>query len=605
MPLPLRPARLFVLFTYLALSAVPFVPLLLGRPVERPLQLLGIEAAAWMALWALCKRPAYFHWLLLPAFLALPFDLYLLVFFDQQLTAHHLGILAESSPGEALEFMGNKVWGMLAILVAATAWWVLSFVAARGDATLAWRGRTRWLVLGLSGVVAALAAYGYEFGVAGSRPDESTGWGVPVKGAHHLGWRVPPPLPEAVMIAEGVIRPQARPFGLLAEAAEYYKERSYVAGWAASAAGFRFQARQAQAAPAPETIVLVVGESSRYDRWRLNGYARDTTPLLSEETNLVVLSDVVTPVAATRQSVPLLSTRKPALDSLKAGFNEKSFLSAYKEAGFRTWWLSNQLTYGTHDSPITAIAQEADEVKHLNPGGYSGHSSFDEVLLEPLRRALANPARKQLVVLHTLGSHWNYGRRYPPRFERWQPSLSGIAQPDLTDASLHPLASNSYDNSVLYTDWFLAQVIGQLKQLGHSAALVYVSDHGEVLRSESCRQFLHGQGTRSEFHVPALVWHSDQYQARYPEKVAQLQRHRNARIGTPDFFHTVLDLADIRYPGEQRAWSFAYAGFTPRTRMVSVRGAWLDYDAAGTAGACQGLVMPAREKPPAAAKKTG
>jgi glucan phosphoethanolaminetransferase (alkaline phosphatase superfamily) len=597
MPLPLRPAHLFVLFTYLVLSAVPFVPLLLGMPMARPWQLLGMEVAAWMALWAVFQRPAYFHWLLLPAFLALPFEVYLQAFFDQELTAHHLGILAESSPGEALEFIGNKAWAVLATLVAVTAWWV-------GD-TLAWRGRSRWLVLGLVGVLAALAAYGYEFGVAGSRPDKSTGWGAPVKGAHHLGWHGLPPLPEAVMMAEGAMRPQMRPFGLLAHAAEYYKERSFVAGLSASAAAFRFQARQAQAAPAPETIVLVLGESSRFDRWRLNGYARDTTPLLAQEPNLVVLSDVVTPVAATRRSVPLLSTRKPALDGLTEGFNEKSFLSAYKEAGFRTWWLSNQLTYGTHDSPITAIAQEADEVKHLNPGGYSGQSSFDEVLLAPLRRALASPAPKQLMVLHTLGSHWNYGRRYPPRFEHWQPSLSGIAQPDLTDASLHALASNSYDNSVLYTDWFLAQVIGELKQSGRSAALVYVSDHGEVLRSESCRQFLHGQGTRSEFHVPALVWHSDRYQAIYPEKVAQLRRNRHARIGTPDFFHTMLDLADIRYPGEQRAWSFAHAGFTPRTRMVSVRGSWLDYDAASTSGACQGLVKPTREKPPVTPKKTG
>ena len=28
---------------------------------------------------------------------------------------------------------------------------------------------------------------------------------------------------------------------------------------------------------------MVIGESSRYDRWSLNGYARETNPLLAQE----------------------------------------------------------------------------------------------------------------------------------------------------------------------------------------------------------------------------------------------------------------------------------------------------------------------------------
>ena len=75
MRLLLRPAHLFILLSYLVLWAVPFVPLLLGKPVEQPWQLLGVELVAWVAVWALFKRPAYFHWLLIPAFLALPTEI--------------------------------------------------------------------------------------------------------------------------------------------------------------------------------------------------------------------------------------------------------------------------------------------------------------------------------------------------------------------------------------------------------------------------------------------------------------------------------------------------------------------------------------------------
>lgn len=582
----------FLLFSYCALSALPLLLPLFGQPSAGAAHLLAAEALLWVALWAVCERPAYFHWLLLPAFLLWPAELYLVAHFNQGLSAHHLAILAETSPGEALEFMGPQRWWALAVLLAMLAWWGAGLAAARHADMLAWRGRTRWLVLAPVSLVALLALYGYAFGVAGSTPAPAAAQGMP-------------PLPEVVRIAENVPVAPTRPFGLVAQVLDYRKERRQLTQLKASADSFRFHAHQQHADSSPETIVLVVGESSRFDRWRLNGYERDTNPLLARESNLVVLADVASPVAVTRLSVPVLSTRKGSQRSLDSGFDERSFVSAYREAGFRTWWLSNQLKFGTHDTSISVIAEEADQVQHLNAGGYSDTSSFDDILLAPLQRALAHPAPKQLVVLHTLGSHWNYGRRYPAQFDRWQPSLSGIAQPDLTNASTHALASNSYDNSVLYTDWFLAQVIGQLKQSGRRAALVYVSDHGEVLRSEGCRKFLHGQGTRHEYHVPALVWYSDQYRARYPDKVAQLERHRGARIGTPDFFHSLLDLGDIRYPGERRDWSFLDAGFTPRPRPVSTAQGWLDYDAAATEGACQRLVQQGGQNQPAPAKKTG
>lgn len=127
----LRPANVYLLLTYLALSAVPFVPMLLGKPLDRPWQVLGVEFVGWVAAWAVFKRPAWFHWLLIPAFLALPTEVYLFTYYGQGISTHHLGIIAETSPKEALEFLGQKVWLMLAVMVGVIAWWVTSFRAAR------------------------------------------------------------------------------------------------------------------------------------------------------------------------------------------------------------------------------------------------------------------------------------------------------------------------------------------------------------------------------------------------------------------------------------------------------------------------------------------
>lgn len=600
MRLLLRPAHLFILLTYLALSAVPFVPLLLGKPVEQPWQLLGIEVVAWVAVWALFKRPAYFHWLLIPAFLALPTEIYLFVFYGQGISTHHLGILAETSPREALEFLGQKVYSMAAVMVAVAVWWVMSFRAARQTRELDWHDASRWVAMAMLVVLAAVAAWGYEFGIAAApaatasasasaaddEDDDSDPSRAAVAGARAL--RLPgPPLPYWARVP---VQPQAFvaswPFGLVARGYDFYKERRYLSELNERSASFSFGARQMDGGAQPEIVVMVLGESSRYDRWSLNGYGRETNPLLGKEGNLVALSDVITSVSATRLSVPVIISRKPATQSLKDGFSEKSFLTAYKEAGFKTWWLSNQISFGQYDTPVSVFAKEADMIQFLNLGGFTDNSNFDDVLFEPLKRALADPAPKKLIVLHTLGSHWNYSQRHPKEFDKWQPSLFGINKPVYTNLKIKPQLNNSYDNSILYTDWFLAQVIGDLKATGQLASMVYVADHGQTLYDGSCKLAFHGHNTQYEFHVPAFMWYSEQYRERYPDKVAALHKNRKAKLATENFFHTLLDVANIRYPDDKPSWSFLNREFKVHKRVVDSYG-WTNYDNATMKGDCR------------------
>jgi glucan phosphoethanolaminetransferase (alkaline phosphatase superfamily) len=637
----LRPANIFLLLSYLALSLVPFVPALLGKPPARVAQVLGIELLAWVAVWALFKRPARFHWLLLPAFLALPTEIYLYTYYGQSISTHHLGIIAETSPMEAMEFLGNKVWLMLGVVAVVLAWWLATLRIARATRDFDWTDGSRRLALGALAIGAAVWGYGLEFGIAGTGPVQAAArplppnihlakaaaplpaelnrgharpgharpgqtpigvrpqvgsvpdWGLsPVRavaGAGYLGWALPPLPHWAAMPFELGAFSKSWPFGLVARGVDFYQERQHLAELGRRSSNFSFGARQAHPDAAPEVVVLVLGESSRYDRWSINGYGRETNPLLSQEANLVTLPDVITAVSATRLSIPVIISRKPSMQSLKDGFAEKSFLTAYKEAGFKTFWLSNQISFGKFDTPVSVFAKEADVIQFLNLGGFTNSSNFDEILLGPLQSAVADPAPKKLIVLHSLGSHWNYSQRYPKAFDKWQPSLQGMDKPAHTDPRLRVQLNNSYDSTILYTDWFLAQVIGTLKGSGQRSALAYVADHGQALYDGSCKLAFHGHNTQYDFHVPAFVWYSDLYRDHYPHKVEQLVRHRKARLATENMFHTLLDLADIRYPGEQLDRSFVNAGFTERKRYVDSYG-WSDYDNARFKGDCREVI---------------
>lgn len=677
MPALLRPANLFLLLTYALLLAVPFAPWLINKPPEHPWHLLGIEIATLTALWALFKRPAWFHWLLLPAFLALPTELYLQTFYGQGISTHHLGIISETSPREAIEFLGSKVWLLLVIMLGVLLWWGYSWRLAWRSRTLDWGHISRWYSLLAIAFLGAVWGYGQYAGVA-AKPSKPSASHSANHSASHLASQSTAPahsnqsahhstspatasssgsatsLTSTASIAKassaksiasasiastasgfgdesseeeeeaeeeeesstsasasartvaGITLPKLPhwanipfepeefaktwPFGLYVRGVDFYIDRKYLTELSTRNRNFKFSAKQASGDPKqPEIVLVVIGESSRYDHWGLHGYERNTTPLLAKEQNLVSLADMITPVSATRLSVPIILSRKPAIQSLKDGFNEKSFLTAYKEAGFKTWWLSNQISVGHFDTPVSVFAKEADVVQFMNLGGFTDDSNHDQVLLEPLDTALADPAPKKLIVLHTLGNHWNYSHRHPKSFDKWQPSLFGVNKPVYTDLKIKPALNNSYDNSILYTDWFLSQSIAALKKTNQLTSMLYISDHGQTLYDGSCNLAFHGHNTQFEFHIPALIWYSDAYQQRYPEKIAQLQKRRKARLATENVFHSVLDMADIRYPDERLEWSIFHPKFKLHKRYVDSYG-WTNYDNAIIKGACHEVI---------------
>ena len=88
-----------------------------------------------------------------------------------------------------------------------------------------------------------------------------------------------------------------------------------------------------------------------------------------------------------------------------------------------------------------------------------------------------HPSGDILIVLHQMGSHGPaYYRRYPEAFRVFTPTCE-TSQLDNCDRDQ---IVNTYDNTIIYTDYFLARVIDFLRAYDDrfETAMLYAGDHG-------------------------------------------------------------------------------------------------------------------------------
>jgi heptose-I-phosphate ethanolaminephosphotransferase len=304
-----------------------------------------------------------------------------------------------------------------------------------------------------------------------------------------------------------------------------------------------------------EIYVWVIGESARPDHWSLSGYPRDTTPRLRATPGIIALPDMLTTAPHTSFAVPSMLSLRPITD-WPSVIAQKSIVGAFNETGFKTYWLSAQEA----DSWGRLIPQVAAEAKHRR---YFDRI-FDGTLLDEFRAILqgASQGEKLFIVLHTKGSHFDYARRYPPEFARFG-SPGGSRRQRLVD---------TYDNSVLYTDWFLSEVITTLSQRGGHSALIYASDHGQNLLDDERQLFGHALGTRYDLAAAAFIWLSEGMRRSRPEQMQAAQRNAAAPLSLSNLPHSLLDLAGIDAKGLDPQMSLFNPSFAPRPRWYIVRG---------------------------------
>lgn len=305
----------------------------------------------------------------------------------------------------------------------------------------------------------------------------------------------------------------------------------------------------------PPLMVIVVGETARAANFSLNGYGRNTNPELAME-NVTSFTNVYSCGTSTAASVPCMFSHlgREAFDKRDAEYS--TLLHVLDHAGLSVLWLDNNAgCKGT----CTHIAN-VDLSNERDPEFCNRNECFDEVLLRGLDQriatAVATKGKKGVVlVLHQKGSHGPaYYLRSPKAFKKFMPECETNA---LQSCSREQLI-NAYDNTILYTDHFLARTIDWLKKQGeqYDTAMLYVSDHGESLGEGNT--YLHGLpymlAPDVQKHVPMVVWLSPQMAQRSGVKTECLAQMRDKPLSHDHLFHSTLGLLNIQTQAYKAEW---------------------------------------------------
>ncbi len=292
--------------------------------------------------------------------------------------------------------------------------------------------------------------------------------------------------------------------------------------------------------------VMVVGETARAANFSLNGYARQTNPELAQVAGLINFSNMRSCGTATAVSLPCVFSAlgRHGYSDSKAQ-RQQGLLDVVQHAGIDVLWLDNnsgckgvcdRVVFKDVSAPVPGDALCNDE------------ECFDERLLRDLPGIIRNARNDSLIVLHQKGSHGPaYWKRYPERFKVFEPVCETN---ELAKCSRESIIA-AYDNSILYTDHVLKEVIDLLAQSSVEGnvdtSLIYFSDHGESLGENN--MYLHGApyviAPREQRHVPFMLWLSDGFRRRFKIDQRCLAARADQEFNHDYIFHSTLGMLGI------------------------------------------------------------
>lgn len=305
--------------------------------------------------------------------------------------------------------------------------------------------------------------------------------------------------------------------------------------------------QQTQMQEHPKLMVLVVGETARAESFALNGYARNTNPELSKLA-VINFNQVSSCGTATAVSVPCMFSgmSRETYDEQLASHRE-GLLDIAQRAGYQVTWIDNNSgCKGACDRVQQYQIPEQLKQKWCDAAG----ECFDEILVDSLKDYLAhldkNNQKPQLIVLHQMGSHGPaYFKRSKAPYQPFQPTCNTNAIQGCSTDEL----KNTYDNSIVYTDHVLAQIVETLKQqTQYQTGFWYLSDHGESTGEHGL--YLHGapysMAPTQQTHVPMLMWFSDAWKQQNTHQVSCLKGQTEQARSQDHLFPSLLSLLDIK-----------------------------------------------------------
>lgn len=340
----------------------------------------------------------------------------------------------------------------------------------------------------------------------------------------------------------------------------YVSKRKHIASYEEKINDFRFNVSNEESISRKRIAVIVIGETARKHNFSLYGYERKTNPLLEREQGLIVMNKAESVFNNTFKAYTVFLSRTTP-DNFDLYLEEPSIIRAFAEAGFQTVYISNQgLPYG---SIYKAYSKQADTLVNMSTS--MNRHATDERILPVFKEVLENYGEQDLcIIIHSIGSHFRYNMRYPKRFEYFTPAIGDDLDLAFISDKHRQELINAYDNSILFTDYFLSELIAGLKRDTSSASLLfYASDHGENIFDTEEKMFAHGgpNPTRFEKEIPLFIWRSEQYDELFSDKIANVKANQDKPVNTTHFFPTILDLSGIVIESQGKAKSFAKEDF--------------------------------------------
>jgi lipid A ethanolaminephosphotransferase len=285
-------------------------------------------------------------------------------------------------------------------------------------------------------------------------------------------------------------------------------------------------------------VVLIIGESARASNFSLYGYGRNTNPYLTKD-DVVALPHSKACTTYTTESIKCILSH---LGSNTPSRKLYELLPAYLQRHhINVLWRSNN--WGEPPMKLKKFEKAADIGAACQKDCDKLH--YDEVLLYKLEDSLKNHLHENnFIVLHSSGSHGpSYYTKYPAQFEHFKPTCETV---DLQKCT-HDELVNAYDNTIVYTDYFVHQVITLLKSLDKtSSVMIYLSDHGESLGEYNI--YLHGTpysiAPDVQKQIPFIVWMSDMFKERH--KLTNQDLAKDSPHSQDNIFSSVMGAFGMR-----------------------------------------------------------
>ncbi|EAS40722.1 phosphoethanolamine transferase [Photobacterium profundum] len=293
----------------------------------------------------------------------------------------------------------------------------------------------------------------------------------------------------------------------------------------------------------PTLLVFVVGETARSQNYELNGYPKPTNQY-TRDLDIISFQDVSSCGTATAVSVPcMFSSLTKSNFNRKIADNQDNLLDVLNRADVSLLWKEND---GGDKNVADRITKKETDRSQVN-SYCDGSTCYDMALLEGLEQDIDSLSGNRMIALHLIGSHGpTYFKRYPEEAKFFMPDCP---RSDIENCSVKEIV-NTYDNTILYTDYVISQTISKLKKLqeNYNTALIYISDHGESLGENG--MFLHGMpyslAPDYQTKVPLMFWMSDGFKQTKQINTSCVKSHASSNQYSQDnIFHSVLGLMDV------------------------------------------------------------